>query len=280
MKQRYYWLKLQEDFFTSKRIKKLRKEENGDTCCIIYLKMQLLAIKNDGYIHFSGLEDTFIDELALDLDEDEEIVEQTLNFLIKFDLIETSDDVNFFVPFAVENTGSESTSAQRMRNSRAKKAEETESKMSQNDTNVTEECHNVQKCDTNVSQCAKMYAQCDGDIDKDIDKDIDNIYIYADSTQKKAAKTKKHKCGKYQNVLLTEEEEEKLKEKYPKNYQKYIDHFSESLVQYGYKYKCHYLAIMKWHQNDDQSVPVASYDLDEFTKRALSSEIKYEKSGG
>ena len=42
--KRYYWLKLRDDFFTSKRIKKLRKIEHGDTYIIIYLKMQLKAM--------------------------------------------------------------------------------------------------------------------------------------------------------------------------------------------------------------------------------------------
>ena len=33
--KRYYWLKLQDDFFKSKRIKKLRKIAGGDTYTII-----------------------------------------------------------------------------------------------------------------------------------------------------------------------------------------------------------------------------------------------------
>ena len=48
--KRYYWLKLQDGFFTSKRIKKLRRLAGGDTYTIIYLKMQLLAMKTDGVL--------------------------------------------------------------------------------------------------------------------------------------------------------------------------------------------------------------------------------------
>ena len=48
--KKYYWLKLYSDFFTSKRIKKLRKLAGGETYTIIYLKMQLLALGNNGYI--------------------------------------------------------------------------------------------------------------------------------------------------------------------------------------------------------------------------------------
>ena len=45
--KRYYWLKLKDDLFTSIRIKKLRRMAGGDTYLIIYLKLQLKAIKND-----------------------------------------------------------------------------------------------------------------------------------------------------------------------------------------------------------------------------------------
>ena len=36
--KKYYWLKLKEDFFRDKKIKKLRKIAGGDTYTIIYLK--------------------------------------------------------------------------------------------------------------------------------------------------------------------------------------------------------------------------------------------------
>ena len=51
--KRYYWLKLKDDFFRSKRIKKLRGMERGDRLVILYLKLQLIAMKNDGVIVYS-----------------------------------------------------------------------------------------------------------------------------------------------------------------------------------------------------------------------------------
>ena len=42
MSKRYYWLKLKDDFFSSIKIKKLRKTEDGNLLTIIYLKMQLM----------------------------------------------------------------------------------------------------------------------------------------------------------------------------------------------------------------------------------------------
>ena len=55
--QRYYWLKLNKDFFKSKRIKKLRKLAGGDTYTIIYLKMQLLAISENKILWIFGKTD-------------------------------------------------------------------------------------------------------------------------------------------------------------------------------------------------------------------------------
>lgn len=118
--RRFYWLKLKEDFFESKRIKKLRRLAGGDTMTIIYLKMQLKSIKTDGVLTFSGLERSFAEELALDLDENPEDVGLLLNYLMSVGLIETSDNINFLLPYAVINTGSEGVSAERMRNARAK----------------------------------------------------------------------------------------------------------------------------------------------------------------
>ena len=116
MEKRYYWLKLREDFFESKRIKKLRKL--GETCLIIYLKMQLKALKTDGVIEFAGVEDNFIDEMALDLGEPAEYVDRTLRFLLDQGLCECLDGVTYTFPYVAFNTGSETASAQRSRDYR------------------------------------------------------------------------------------------------------------------------------------------------------------------
>ena len=91
--KRYYWLKLMDDFFDSKRIKKLRKMAGGDTYTIIYLKMQLLSLKKGGYLEYSGLEDEFYKEIALDIDEDEINVQLTIQYLLSCGLLETSDSI-------------------------------------------------------------------------------------------------------------------------------------------------------------------------------------------
>ena len=76
--KKYYWLKLKDDFFRQKEIKKLRKIAGGDTYTIIYLKMQLLSIKNEGLLYYEGTEDNLAEQIALEIDEDIDNVEVTL----------------------------------------------------------------------------------------------------------------------------------------------------------------------------------------------------------
>ena len=82
MKKKYYWLKLKTDFFTSRAMKKLRKIAGGDTYTVIYLKLQLLSLKDEGLLYYEGVEPTFYEEMALALDEDEENVKNTIETLI------------------------------------------------------------------------------------------------------------------------------------------------------------------------------------------------------
>lgn len=62
--------------------------------------------------------------------------------------------------------------------------------------------------------------------------------------------TKKHKYGEHNNVLLTDEEYKKLQEKFPYDYEEKINTLSEGLALKGYKYKSHYLAVLKWAKNE------------------------------
>ena len=131
----------------------------GDTYTIIYLKMQLLALNNDGIITWTGLEENIADELALDLDEAADDIKVTLTYMLHCGLCETSDNVNFFLPYVVQNTGSEGSSAKRMREKRAR-----EKALSEGDR------HNVR---TMCGQCAEMCENRYGEKDKEKEEEGD-----------------------------------------------------------------------------------------------------------
>ena len=60
----------------------------------------------------------------------------------------------------------------------------------------------------------------------------------------------KHKYGEYKNVLLTDEQYNKLKEKFPNDYEERIKNLDEGIEQKGYKYKNHLLTIIKWAEKE------------------------------
>ena len=152
--KRYYWLKLNKDFFSSKRIKKLRKMAGGDTYTIIYLKMQLLSLEKGGYLEYSGLEDEFYKEIALDIDEDEINVQATILYLLSCGLLETSDNIEYLLPFVQDNLGSETASTRRSRISRQNAQKKLQCNSEATDRNILH-----QNCNVEI------------DIEKDIDID-------------------------------------------------------------------------------------------------------------
>ncbi len=119
MAKKYIWLKLKEDFFQQKPIKKLRKMAGGATFTLIYLKMQLLSLKSEGKLYFDNVEENFAEEIALELDETVDDVKMTLLFLEKNNLIEVGDlPDEYILPQVMDCIGSETAAAERKRKQR------------------------------------------------------------------------------------------------------------------------------------------------------------------
>ena len=116
--KRYYWLKLQNDFFSRKEIKRLRRIAGGDTLTIIYLKMLCRSLKDNGKLYYDGLDNDFVSELAMDIDEDTENVQITVNYLIRTGLLEQIDEDEYTLKDAESNTGTETAVAARVRKHR------------------------------------------------------------------------------------------------------------------------------------------------------------------
>ena len=121
--KKYYWLKLKDNFFTDKRIKKLRKIAGGDTYTIIYLKMQLLSLQDDGNLYFENIENTFEEEIALQIDEDIEDVKITIAYLIRSKLLIQIKENMFELVETKNCIGSETRNAESMRKLRESRKE-------------------------------------------------------------------------------------------------------------------------------------------------------------
>ena len=149
--KRYYWLKLKVDFFDEKYVKALRKLPQGDSLVIVYLKMQLKSIKTEGYIYYEGLFPDSITELAIYLDEDENLVRLAVEALISFRVIERLDNETLYMVALQNLIGSETKAAERMRNHRER-------------NNVTNQRNNV-----------TTEIDIDIEIDKDLELERENI---------------------------------------------------------------------------------------------------------
>jgi hypothetical protein len=80
------------------------------------------------------------------------------------------------------------------------------------------------------------------------------IQIYGDNHSDVAKppqkpKAKKHKYGEYSNVLLTDEELEKLKTEFP-DWKERIERLSSYVASKGAKYKSHYATIRSWARKE------------------------------
>ena len=118
--KRYFFLQLPKDFFSSKRIKKLRKLAGGDTFTIIYLKLQLFSLNSAGLIEWNGLEETLAEELALEIDENPDNIAVTLKYLLTVGLAEIRNEQDIHLPYVEKMTASHTASTERSRLSRAR----------------------------------------------------------------------------------------------------------------------------------------------------------------
>ena len=145
--------------------------------------MILLSLENNGYIYYSGVGDSFAEEIALVLDEETINVEFVLAFLKQKRLIEFSDDTSFKFTEDVtaDLVGSESASARRVRAYRKRQRT----------------IANEQK----ALQCNTDETNRNLDIDIDKEKDIDNnIRSFSDEndqvTSEKSVSKEHHSAHK------------------------------------------------------------------------------------
>lgn len=201
MGKRYYWLKLPDDFFRQKPIKKLRRIAGGDTYTIIYLKMLLVSLKNEGKLFFDGVEENFTEEIALELDEEEENVKVTVQFLMAQGLLQLIDESEYELTECSRMVGSESASAERMRRLRDKKT-------SQCDIGVTQQLHlsDVEK---------EKEKEIEIDKDKEIEPSCSKAELKVETEPAQADVFIKLPLINGDDYLVTKEYVKELKELYP-----------------------------------------------------------------
>lgn len=182
---RYNWIHIPENYFDRVKTKIIRKTENGNTKIVLYFKM-LDAVKNtDGYYMFQRATQSISEEIAIQINEDAELVKATLDTLSNLELVEIEEDgcyfdeINQFVGSIAESTmrSQESRARKKAKELREAKQNATMSNKPQQ-TNVASEteCNKpmLQVKQTNVASETKCNTEKEREKEIEIDKEINN----------------------------------------------------------------------------------------------------------
>lgn len=234
MAKQYYWLQLKEDFFRQKEIKLLRKIAGGDTYTIIYLKMMLMSLKDEGKILYEGVGSNLAEEIALEIDEDVENVQITINYLMSKNLLVTSSEYEGFLSDVPNLIGSESDSARRVRKHRQiKKAEE---KKLQCNAETLQRNTEVTNGNTEIDIEIEKEIDIEQEPEKEVKPSGDDVYLFYQKNFKTESEFIKQDLENWVNVLSVEVVTLELQKAIKKNAQySYAEGIMKSWANKGIK---------------------------------------------
>lgn len=159
--KKYFWLKMPRNFFEKHYIKILRAKDNGNLLVMFYIWMLTESIDHEGRLRYS--EDIPYDEemLAEASGFALQIVTQALQQFSKLQLVITESDGTLFLPKSLKMIGSESASAQRVREYREREKGKTKTSETQENTESND----------NVTECNAVVQK--SNIEKEIEKELD-----------------------------------------------------------------------------------------------------------
>ena len=236
------WIKLATGLPDNRKIKQIRRLPDGDTIALMWIFLMCLAgeTNDDGMVYFMPeipyTDETLADQFGMDIN----TVRLGLTTFQRFGMIEIIDDI-ICLPSWEKWQAVDKLSA--MREKTRQRVAKHREKQKLTAGNVT--------CNVTVTQGNAV----DIDIDRDIEEERRNIYMGETAgaetppPSKKKEKPTKHKYGEYNNVLLTDEELEKLKQEYP-DWEERIERLSSYVASTGKSYKSHYATIRNWARKD------------------------------
>lgn len=231
------WIKLKVGMFDGMSFKKIKKAKIGgesfrDKLTAIWFELMDFAgrCNHDGAF-ISPREIPFKDlsDIALMIDRDEEELRLCMSFFINEGMISVIDDVYMLSNWS-EYQNIEGM--EKIREQNRKRQAKFKQKQKLLLGNVTD---NVIVTESNAT---------DIDIDLDIDKDLE------EEKRIKNNKPVRHKYGEYKNVLLSDEDLEKLQTEFPYDYEERIERLSSYIESTGKTYKNHLATIRNWARNE------------------------------
>ena len=225
--KKYYWLKLKRDFFKRHDIRIIEEMPNGKDYVLFYLKLLLESVDHEGTLRFSDAIPYNEQMLSVVTNTNIDIVRSAMKIFIELHMIDVFDDQTIYMNEVEKYIGSETRWAEKKRVQRAK-----------------------------VDNVPKLSSKCPTEIEIDIEKEkeLEKEDICASPAEPtKPSAPQKHKYGEYKNVLLTDEEYEKLKDEFPNDYEERIERLSSYIASKGAKYKNHLATIRNWARKDNQT---------------------------
>lgn len=217
--EKYYYLRLKEDFFDDDAIKILEAMPDGYLYSNILLKLYLKSLKYDGKLMFNERIPYNSAALATVTRHNVGTIEKALDIFQQFGLIEVLDNGSMYMLDIQTFIGKTSTEADRKRAYRERIDSEKQLLIGQTS--------------------GQMSGHCPLEIEKDIDIELEK--------EIKPKKETKHKYGAYAHVLLSDTEIDRLKSEYGEQQtQSAITYLDEYIEMKGYKAKNHNLCIRKW----------------------------------
>ena len=228
------WIKITTDIFDDEKILLIESLPDSYAIITVWFKLLCLAGKqNNSGVFMMSNKIAYTDKmLATIFRMKESTVTMALNVFSDFGMIEIVDGV-----ITIPNWG------------KHQNLDQLESKK-QYMRNYMKEYREKQKALTCKPNSKTNVSEADKDIEEDIDKEIDKEII-------ESKKPIRHKYGLYENVLLTDEDFQKLKAEFPDWVQR-IERLSEYIASSGKSYKNHLATIRAWSRKENQQRKVGA----------------------
>ncbi len=130
--RRYFWLKISQNFFNQREVKRLLVNHDYRTL-LLYQYLMIQSLDCDGSIYLDAIDDESIEyQISIELSDlgcTEEEARHLLDYLEKYHLIEYRGPEEIFLPMVPTITGAETDAAVRKRRMRARKKAEQEAQL-------------------------------------------------------------------------------------------------------------------------------------------------------
>ena len=237
------WIKIAVDMFDNRKIKQIGSMPEGDSLLLVWVQLLCLAGNvNDGGFIYLTKEIPYTDEmLATQFNKPISTVRLALKTFEQFGMIEIINNMIFLSSWEKYQSTDRLTEIREQTRARVAKHREKQKLLAagqlDGESNVT--------CNVTVTQGNALEEDIDKDIDKDKNKSI-------------SKKSPRHKHGEYQNVLLSDDDLDKLKTEFPSDWDQRIQRLSEYMASSGKSYKNHLATIRNWARRDKPAAKAAA----------------------